>query len=153
MKIGIVSDAKYSGPGTKNIIYKNSEVDGYKYVSELNVMIYDSEKDELENIKPKYNRNDYYMLGDIVWYDETSGFIKKMGYYIRDEELQLLDIILIKIKDKLSYLKNKKNFDIREFGEQINLEIVVDSINKAKGLSKLLGEQNNNISEIINRKR
>ena len=79
MKIGIVSDAKYSGPGTKNIIYKNSEVDGYKYVSELNVMIYDSEKDELV-IFDKGLQNGY--SGKIIKESSSSGSVSGSSVYL-----------------------------------------------------------------------
>lgn len=38
-KIGIIDKVELSGPGTKNIIYKNPESDGYVYVSYLSVTV------------------------------------------------------------------------------------------------------------------
>ena len=77
-KIGIIDKVELSGPGTKNIIYKISEVDGYVYVSYLSVTVCDVAGIMMKKVEPKYNRNEIRFLGDIIEYDEETNTINSL---------------------------------------------------------------------------
>ena len=65
-KIGVIDKVKFSGPGTKNIIYKNPETDGYVYISYLSATVCDIAGTMIKKVEPKCNKDYGYFLGDII---------------------------------------------------------------------------------------
>lgn len=153
MKIGIVNDVKYNGRGTRNVIYRDPDFDGYMFVSEMQVIIYDNEKDTLKSIKPKYNHSEHYLLGNIVLYDEESNSIEGTFYDFSQKQKDELLIIRQKIVERLAILKKEKNDSLESLTEQLNLQIIINSIDGTIKLWKLFYNKGYSIGDIIKKGR
>jgi len=109
-KIGIIDKVEHSGPGTKNIIYKNPEVDGYTYVSYLSAVICDIDGIMMKKVKPKYNRNEFHSLGDIIEYDEETNTISRIDLFRKLTESEINQINYI-YQHYVKIANSKTNFD------------------------------------------
>lgn len=163
-KIGVIDFVKYSGPGTKNIIYKDPEVDGYVYVQSVVVSVFDEKYNLLKSVLPKYDRNNLCCLGDIVEYDDETNRIKEIDLFRKlteDELNQIRNIyqrysemkkgvlnhdLLIKILSECSTLEELKKilsseprrdrFDIEMILNRIKQQMIAESVIKTRGLKK-----------------
>lgn len=151
-KIGVVSKVKYSGSGTKKIIYKYPE-DSHTYVSFLAIDVFDEETQLLEQVKPQYFRNDYYLLGDVVEYDSESNTIDRFDLHNGITGTQSNDLLnmyksyieklrALKDSDILTVLSKNKGTDISQIQEainthknqnsfmeeQVNIELILESL-------------------------
>lgn len=163
-KIGVIDFVELSGPGTKNIIYKNPEVDGYVYTKSLVVNILDEKYNLLKAVIPKYDRNKLYFLGDIVEYDDETNSINEVVFFrsLTEEDLSQISNIyqrysemkkgvlnydlLIKILSECSTLEElklilsteskKELFDIEIILNRIKKQMIAESLIKTRGLKK-----------------
>lgn len=151
-KIGIIDKVELSGPGTKNIIYKISEVDGYVYVSYLSVTVCDVAGIMMKKVEPKYNRNEIRFLGDIIEYDEETNTINSLDSFRKLTESEMnqinyiyqqymkisngqpnFDLIIQSLSGCTNTNKMKKmlqQFSLKKdsFNERINAEIILKNI-------------------------
>lgn len=151
-KIGIIDKVKLSGPGTKNIIYKNPEIDGYVYVSYLSATVCDIAGTMMKKVEPKYNNNYPYFLGDIIEYDEETNTINSLDsfrkltkseinqiYYIYHHYMKIskdqtnFDSIIQSLSsctntDEMKKLLQKFSLKKDSFDERVNAEIILENI-------------------------
>ena len=151
-KIGIIDKVELSGPGTKNIIYKNPDVDGYVYVSYLSVTVCDVAGIMMKKVEPKYNGNEIRILGDIIEYDEETNTINSLDpfrkltesemnqiNYIYQQYMKIsngqsnFDLIIQSLSGCTNTNKMKKmlqQFSLKKdsFDERINAEIILENI-------------------------
>ena len=109
-KIGIIDKVELSGPGTKNIIYKNPEIDGYVYVSYLSATVCDIAGTMMKKVEPEYNENDRYFLGDIIEYDEETNTINSLDSFRKLTESEINQINYI-YHHYMKILNDQTNFD------------------------------------------
>lgn len=109
-KIGIIDNVKLSGPGTKNIIYKDPEVDGYVYVSYLSATVCDIAGIMMKKVEPKYNRNELHFLGDIIEYDEETNTICSFDSFRKLTESEMNQINYI-YQQYVKIANGQPNFD------------------------------------------
>ncbi len=153
-KIGIIDKVKLSGPGTKNIIYKYPEIDGYVYVSYLSATVCDIAGTMMKKVEPKYNNNYPYFLGDIIEYDEETNTINRLDLFRKLTKSEINQIAYIyyhymKISndqtnfdsiiqslssctntDEMKKLLQKFSLKKDSFDERINAEIILINIRR-----------------------
>ena len=150
-KIGIIDKVEFTGPGTRNIIYKYP-VDEYVCVSYLSATVCDLAGIIMKKVEPKYNRNELYFLGDIIEYDEETNTISSIDLFrkITESEMNQINYIYqqyMKISNgqpnfesiiqslsgclNIDEMKKKlQQFSLKKesFDERINAEIILKSI-------------------------
>ncbi len=144
-KIGIVSKLDISGPGTRNIIYKDPNIDGVIYTNYLEVTTFELSHNQPHS--PDFNHKNFYYLGQLVEYDEEDNTIVEIDPFVGLNREQLNDIqqILKIYTERLNELKSKDLlkdcFDLNEIKlrmkkiqerslEQVNVELIINSIMK-----------------------
>lgn len=109
-KIGIINKVEFSGPGTRNIIYQNPEVDGYKYISYLSAFVCDITGTgfTVKKVTPKIEIEDCYFPGNIIEYDEETNTITSVSLFreLTENEMNQIDHIYQHFSKKLN-----KNYD------------------------------------------
>lgn len=168
-KIGVIDKVEYSGPGTKNIIYKVPEIDEYTYVSYLSAVICDIDGITMKKVKPKYNRNEPHFSGDIIEYDEETNTISRIDLFRKLTESEINQINCI-CQHCMKIANDKTNFDsiiqalsdcqntteikevLKQFSlkkdsyvEKINAEMILQSI---RNQMYMKSQQLNNTSEL-----
>lgn len=170
-KIGIIDKVKLSGPGTKNIIYKSPEIDGYVYVSYLSATVCDIAGTMMKKVEPKYNNNYPYFLGDIIEYDEETNTINSLDLFriLTKSEINQINYIYhhyMKISndqtnfdsiiqslssctntDEMKKLLQKFSLKKDSFDERVNAEIIL------KNIRRQIFARNQQISNAIRLKR
>ncbi len=150
-KIGVIDKVELSGPGTKNIIYKNPQLDGYKNISYLSANVCDVVGVTMKKVEPEYNRKGLYFLGDIIEYDEETNTINNLDSFkkLTENEINQINYIYhhyMKIANDRSNFKSiiqslSNCTSIGEISQQLNLkkdlfdgkinaEIIIESIRK-----------------------
>ena len=153
-KIGVIDKVKFSGPGTKNIIYKNPETDGYVYISYLSATVCDIAGTMIKKVEPKCNKDYGYFLGDIIEYDEETNTINSLDSFrkLTESEINQINYIYhhyMKISndqtnfdsiiqslssctntDEMKKLLQKFSLKKDSFDERINAEIILINIRR-----------------------
>ena len=147
-KIGIIDKVKLSGPGTKNIIYKYPEIDGYVYVSYLSATVCDIAGTMMKKVEPKYNNNYPYFLGDIIEYDEETNTINRLDLFRKLTKSEINQIAYI----YYHYMKISN--------DQTNFDSIIQSLSSCTNtdeMKKLLQQlkpslKKNSLDERVNAK-
>ena len=166
-KIGIVTEVEFYGKGSEKKYYDYPEIDSYSYIKHLVISIMDENNISLKLVIPKYNRNDYYFLGDLVEYDVETNRISKIDIYrkITDEEKNQINTIYQRYKEIIKGIPNIDLFikhisdcsNIQEVKNalksiklydqtknRVEIEIILDSIKRQMTMRNLLNPNNIN---------
>ena len=141
-KIGVVSKVEYSGPGTEKIYYNRPE-DSYTYISFLAIDVFDEETQSLKQVQPQYNpRLDYYLLGNVVEYNDETNTIDRFGLFKGLTETQINDLSNI-YKSYLERLRTLKDSDILTvLSKCTDISQIKEVINTHKNQNSLMEKVN-----------